>query len=484
MTQATSTIPANVSGTGLRTLNNSAEEAQNTQHRGSSRPTYLTSGLWLDDSANPSWVLKLFDGTDDITCGTFNVTTNTFYAANSATTNGSTNYAADSSASANTVTISTSPARTAYTVGESFRIKLANSITDTATLNVDGLGAKTIKKNGSSNLENGDFIAGQMMDVIYDGTYMQVIGGNTSSLLVYNSSAKTSLVNADKFFISNSESSNLNGSITYANLVAQLSSGLKKGEIIGPLPSIQSVSTVRFPSGLQARDDSNTVDIILTGNIDVSLAVSGAAGLDTGSEAANTKYYYWLIRKSSDGTVSVIASTSATSPTMPSGYDQKRLMPFMVVNDASSNIINGSIVEGWPYCPKFIYNTKMLDIYDYPNGGAAVAGSTNVKNNSAVSSTWTAQSLSALMPSFAQVALLHVAKYGSATAQHSISFRATGETHTGIGFDSAYATANAITFVTPCFTNSSQSIDYWSSDSGVLRINVLGWTANNYTNGF
>ncbi|MBF0237976.1 MAG: hypothetical protein HQM12_09745 [SAR324 cluster bacterium] len=51
---------------------------------------------------------------------------------------------------------------------------------------------------------------------------------------------------------------------------------------------------------------------------------SGAGGLDTGSEAANTWYYIWVI---SNGTTTTgLLSTSAASPTMPSGYSFKRLV--------------------------------------------------------------------------------------------------------------------------------------------------------------
>ena len=57
----------------------------------------------------------------------------------------------------------------------------------------------------------------------------------------------------------------------------------------------------------------------------VDITVSGAGGLDAGVEA-NVWYYIYIIRKSTDGTVSSLLSTSATSPTMPTGYDQKALV--------------------------------------------------------------------------------------------------------------------------------------------------------------
>jgi hypothetical protein len=47
-------------------------------HKGNSRPAYAEAGtLWLDDNSTP-WVLKLFDGSDDITIGTVNPSDNKF----------------------------------------------------------------------------------------------------------------------------------------------------------------------------------------------------------------------------------------------------------------------------------------------------------------------------------------------------------------------------------------------------------------------
>jgi len=47
-------------------------------HKGNSRPAYAEAGtLWLDDSSTP-WVMKLFDGSDDITIGTVNPSDNKF----------------------------------------------------------------------------------------------------------------------------------------------------------------------------------------------------------------------------------------------------------------------------------------------------------------------------------------------------------------------------------------------------------------------
>lgn len=52
--------------------------ALHTMHSGTSRPSYAVAGMkWLDTTGTP-WIIKMFDGTDDIALGTVNATTNKF----------------------------------------------------------------------------------------------------------------------------------------------------------------------------------------------------------------------------------------------------------------------------------------------------------------------------------------------------------------------------------------------------------------------
>lgn len=53
-------------------------DALHTLHSGTSRPSYAVAGLiWRDTTSTP-WSIKMYDGTDDITIGTINATTNVF----------------------------------------------------------------------------------------------------------------------------------------------------------------------------------------------------------------------------------------------------------------------------------------------------------------------------------------------------------------------------------------------------------------------
>lgn len=78
----------------------------------------------------------------------------------------------------------------------------------------------------------------------------------------------------------------------------------------------------------QAVDDGNVVAMSLaaatTKQTDAAWVVGTNQGcLDTGLVGNNT-YHFWLIRRTDTGVVDVLCSLSATAPTMPTSYSQKR----------------------------------------------------------------------------------------------------------------------------------------------------------------
>lgn len=94
---------------------------------------------------------------------------------------GLTIYAA-SSAGTDTYVISLTPSIDSYVTGQVFNFKADVANTGTATLNVDGLGAKTIKNMLGNDLTTGDIPAGRVVTVQYDGTYMQMISQSALSV--------------------------------------------------------------------------------------------------------------------------------------------------------------------------------------------------------------------------------------------------------------------------------------------------------------
>lgn len=90
-------------------------------------------------------------------------------------------YAADSVGS-DAYAITVTPVPTAYVTGQTFTFKAGTANTGAATLNVNSLGAKTIKKNYNTDLETGDILANQIVKVVYDGTNMQLVSSTASAL--------------------------------------------------------------------------------------------------------------------------------------------------------------------------------------------------------------------------------------------------------------------------------------------------------------
>ena len=71
---------------------------------------------------------------------------------------------------ADVITLSPSPAITAYAAGQTFKFIASGANTTNVTVNVSGLGAKAITKNGTTALAADDIPSGMMVEITYDGT--------------------------------------------------------------------------------------------------------------------------------------------------------------------------------------------------------------------------------------------------------------------------------------------------------------------------
>ena len=73
-----------------------------------------------------------------------------------------------------TITGALSPAITAYAAGQTFRFVSVGANTGAVTININGVGAKSITKNGAIALVAGDIPSGAVAQVTYDGTQFQL----------------------------------------------------------------------------------------------------------------------------------------------------------------------------------------------------------------------------------------------------------------------------------------------------------------------
>lgn len=81
-------------------------------------------------------------------------------------------YGGSTGGSSNTYTATLSPALAAYAAGQRFTLVANHTNTGAGTLNVNGLGAKTIKLRSGHALIGGEIVNGRIIELTYNGTDM------------------------------------------------------------------------------------------------------------------------------------------------------------------------------------------------------------------------------------------------------------------------------------------------------------------------
>ncbi len=187
--------------------------------------------------------------------------------------------------SAGALTLTPVPAIQAYATPLRFRVKFSQNSTGTDTLNISGIGAKSIKQYDSSGAKvTAVFAANQLADVEYDGTDFVLLDQLPAG------------------------GANLIGIQGLFKNLAVSSTGL----------SALVTCTV---DEIMVENASNQYQVLRSVSVAPSLAAAGANGLDTGTSAASTWYSVWVIWNGT--TTAGLLSLSATAPTMPSGYTHK-----------------------------------------------------------------------------------------------------------------------------------------------------------------
>jgi len=228
--------------------------------------------------------------------------------------------------SADTYTATPLPAITAYATGSEFNLKVNVDNTGASTLNVSAVAAKNIKKYDGAgskiDLEAGDLQQDQYYKVIYDGADFVLIGKNPATATTTGQSLLPNPIT-----ISNGTDTDHDIDFTAGNFNFDDGSG-------------QAVATA------------------LTKQIDAAwVEGDNAGGLFTGSVAADTFYYCFVIENLSTGVVDAGFDPSFSSPTLPSGYTKKDYRG-AILTDGAGNIRSGNYTFfGGGY--RFIYTTKI-----------------------------------------------------------------------------------------------------------------------------
>jgi hypothetical protein len=96
----------------------------------------------------------------------------------------------------NALTVTNTQPVTSYVLGQEINFKAAFTNSGAATVNVDGLGNKEIRRHDGTALAAGDLIAGRIFEAKYDGSYFQLMNVTAADLAAYTTSASTSAATA------------------------------------------------------------------------------------------------------------------------------------------------------------------------------------------------------------------------------------------------------------------------------------------------
>lgn len=166
MTQAnigTPINPATTSGTELADQLSDWRDALHSCHSGSTAPSYTTAGMiWYDTSESQYRRVKIYDGTDWITVAVIDITNNIAFPLSA---DPRYNYPLTAGI-ANAQTLTLAPAVTVYTDMDVFTMEASLANTSTMTLNINGVGAKAVRK-----ISGGTDVALVANDILAKGRY-------------------------------------------------------------------------------------------------------------------------------------------------------------------------------------------------------------------------------------------------------------------------------------------------------------------------
>jgi len=197
-------------------------------------------------------------------------------------------------------------------------------------------------------------------------------------------------------------------------------------------------------------------------NSTINLATTGTNALDTGVIAIDTWYSIWAIAKS-DGTVAGLASTSATAPTMPSGYTFKARLGW-VRTIHSSAILYGT----WQLGRKAQYVVGLAQTSVLPV----------MKNIGA--SAWTAISVTPFVPSTAsEIVVIGGVLSNSTTGLVLLAPNNSYATDGQSGFAAIFGIQSGIPVSISCqMLLESTNIYYGAAAVASVNIACAGWVDN------
>lgn len=225
---------------------------------------------------------------------------------------------------------------------------------------------------------------------------------------------------------------------------------LPTGYLYGNALNYISASTVQVEAGA-ARNIADNFDLRLAANTNAVLSASGVNGLDTGSEAASTWYYVWVIGDSTGANpTATLLSLSSTvgGLTFPAGYDRARRVG-AVRNDGSSNLLQFNQYVRDSAARLIAYDEVERGVLQVLSGYGSLG--------------FTTVNLGALVPPVTVYPWLNIESDSSSGTTPVVSVRPTGSAVAApIHFTRVFGEDGAVFFVR---SNSSQQVDIANSST-------------------
>lgn len=197
-------------------------------------------------------------------------------------------------------TLTPTPAVGAYVTGQEFNIKMNATNTGASTINVSGLGAKSLTKGGATALASGDLLIDAAYKIVYDGTQFQVSGINSSTTAATRAENATGTSNTLMLTPQNTHEFHVppqgflyNGKIVPSVASNNLTVALKG--LDGNDPSATNPVYVRIGDTIR----TITAALSVTKNAGTNWCNSGATGLAT----FEIDYFVYLGYNATDGVV-------------------------------------------------------------------------------------------------------------------------------------------------------------------------------------
>lgn len=237
-------------------------------------------------------------------------------------------------------------------------------------------------------------------------------------------------------------------------------SSLLRGYLAGLTMSTAGSSTTMTIAAGQATDSTNAVLIRLAASIAKTTSAwavgTGNGGLDTGTIANSTWYYFYLIRRPDTGVVDVVFSTNSSSPTLPSGYTQYRYI--------GAGLTNGSAqwVKFTQTGDEFYWDTPVLD-FNGAGSTTAVLLTVSVPRGRKMKASFNIHGTTTTSGYISDPANADLAASGTASPL------ATFYTDGAVGQLTGWGAISV-------WTNTSAQVRYRNAGTNTWRLATLGWT--------